>query len=74
MTNYYVIQPIMSKGQPDWAESATIISRHRTEDAAQSAIDKATRRLRRQDGMKNSWLDWHIVPADALSPAKRNRK
>lgn len=74
MTSYYVIQPIMSKNQPDWAESATIISRHRTEVAAQAAIDTATRRLRRQAGMQNSWLDWHIVPAAALSSEKRNRK
>lgn len=68
---HYVIQPIMSKGQPDWAESATIISRHRTAEAAFAAIDKANARLRRQAGMSQSWVDWHVVSMPMLSPEKR---
>lgn len=70
---FYVIQPIMGRTQPDWAESATIISRHKTEEAARAAIDAANRRLRKQAGMKESWVDWYVVPADALSREKRAR-
>jgi hypothetical protein len=71
--SYYVIQPIMSLDQPDWAESATIISRHRSQAAADLKIARATARLRRQPGQAQSWLDWHVVEADRLSAKKRAR-
>lgn len=72
MPSYFVVQPIMD-GLDRW-ESATIISRHRTRAAASEARDKANRKLRRQPGMAQSWVDWHIIPSSYVSADKRKRK
>lgn len=63
MTSYYVIQPVTSE-----PETATIISHHRTREAARA---KANRKLRRQLGMATSWVPWEIVEAEKLSATKR---
>ena len=60
-----VIQPTLSVGAPGWEDSGTVVSRHRTVEAAQAAIDRAHAALRRQPGMRQSWYDWHIVRVDA---------
>jgi len=60
-----VIQPTLSVGEPGWEDSGTVISRHRTVEAAQAAIDRAHAALRRQPGAGQSWYDWHIVRVDA---------
>ena len=57
---YEVFAPTV-RHQPDWLLYGTTISRHRTREAAQAAIDRANRRLRAQGShMRNSWLDLAI--------------
>lgn len=56
--------------QPDSPSYGILISRHRSREAAEAAIARATRALRRQAGMQQSWLDWRIV---ALTGAARGR-
>ena len=60
-----MIQPTLSVGEPGWEDSGTVISRHRTVEAARAAINKAQAALRRQPGAGQSWYDWHIVRVDA---------
>ena len=37
-----------------------IVSTHRTREAAQAAIDKANRKLRKQSGMATAWHPYDI--------------
>jgi hypothetical protein len=62
MTSYEVYQPHVPG--PEGINSAWVISRHRSPEAAQRAMDRALRRLRRQPGNRNSWLDWRIRERD----------
>lgn len=73
MLGYLVVQPVMNDGPDRW-ESATIISRHRTRAAASEARDKANRKLRRQPGQSQSWVDWHVIPSSYVSATKRGRR
>jgi hypothetical protein len=45
---------------PEWLITASTVSRHKTPRAAQAAIDKAIRALRRVPGQSTAYLDWHI--------------
>jgi len=58
MTTYEVYQP--HTAGPEGINSAWVISRHRSPEAARRAIDAAQRRLRRQPGSERSWLDYRI--------------
>lgn len=55
---YTVVQPIQ-RG-PEALTTATVISRHRTREAAWQEIQRKTRILRKRRGYQDSWLDWHI--------------
>ena len=59
-----VIQPTLPTSDPQWRNSGRVISRHRTVEAAEDAIDRANAKLRRQPGQFASWYDWHIVRVD----------
>jgi len=64
---YLVIQPSFNWADPSAHHTGVVVSRHRTIGAAKAAIDRATRRLRRQAGMSQSWYDWHICAEEGDS-------
>lgn len=64
---YLVVQPSFNWSQPGAYQSGTVISRHRSIGAAQTAIDRAVRKLRKQAGMAQSWYDWHICAEEGDS-------
>lgn len=47
--------------QPDSPTYANVISRHRTQEAAEAVLARALRRLRQQPGAQQSYLDWQII-------------
>lgn len=51
--------------QPDSPHYGIVISRHRTREAAQAAIDRELNALRAQSGQRSSWLDRRIVETTA---------
>lgn len=54
---------------PEGINSAWVISRHRTPEAAERAIEAELRRLRRQPGHERSWLQRAIRAKDASAPS-----
>ena len=77
-TTYEVYQPTVSG--PERIMTGSALSRHRTPEAAQRAIRCANRRLQRQPGQANSWLDYHVRARDgatgharALTPSEQDQ-
>ena len=63
MTTIYEVYMPATSG-PERVQTGVVISRHRTPEAAQRAIDLDLRRLRRQPGMQQSWHDYWIRAVD----------
>ncbi len=60
MMTYLVIQP-------DGQNAGYVISRHRSVDMARSAIDREQKRLRRQAGKANAYLERRIVESESTA-------
>jgi hypothetical protein len=67
---YEVYQPTVCGRERIMTGSA--LSRHRTPEAAQAMIDRDNRRLRRQPGQANSWLDYQIRAIAGGHPRELN--
>lgn len=62
-SKYRVVRIDNGHGNP----STGVVSNHRTSEAAQAAIDKANRSLRRSPGQGNSWHPYAIQRADMVT-------
>jgi len=57
MTKYSVVRQDNGPNNP----STGLVSRHRSVEAAQKAIDRANQRLRKLPGQHNSWHPYAIM-------------